>query len=103
MPSNSHPDAWGLMPAFMQTTPESAGKASADQQRHRERLIAQAKAESLLTDMNMPADLRDFAARMGVPELASLIWTNGFQTGWRLAHRQDDNRTTQPDLEPTQS
>lgn len=84
---------WGLASVFsqMHVSPERMGADAADLQRNREKRIAQAKAESLLADMHMPSDLRDFAARMGVPELANLIWTNGFLAGWRLAGRSTDD------------
>jgi hypothetical protein len=55
------------------------------------RAIADARADAravwLLADLMIPTDVKEFAARLRVPELGAEIWRSAFITGWRMAHR----------------
>lgn len=58
-------------------------------QRGIEQRVAEAEMAHDLANLICPEDIKEFGRRHGVPNLAEVIWNNGFMAGYRQRSRED--------------
>jgi hypothetical protein len=59
----------------------------ADEDRRLQDTLADANGVWLLADHYLPADVKEFGERHGIPELTNEMWRGAFIAGWRAAFR----------------